>query len=182
MKIIPAMKKLSVFIIITSFSLSLYSQQGMQRQQRMEKIKAQKVAYITTAMQLTPEESEVFWPIYNEYDKKRESFERARIGKFQVQEKGISDMSDEEVEKLILDRFKREQEMTELNMVYYARFKEVLPVKKIFDLYKAEMEFRKVLLDRLQEYKGREGQGGQGKQGGQGSQGGQGGKQTDPHK
>ncbi len=152
------MKKIIIIIIITSISLSLYAQQGTPRRDRMEKIRVQKIAYITNALQLTPAEAEVIWPIYNEYDNQREGFERARIGRFHGQAPDISSMPDEEVNKLILERFKHDQELINLNLVYYEKFKEVLPVKKVFDLYKAEIEFRKVLLEKLQEFKNQEGQ------------------------
>ena len=146
------MKKTIIIIIITSISLSLFAQQGIHKSERMEKIRVQKIAYITNAIQLTPAEAEVFWPIYNEYDNQRQNFERARMGRYQGQPPDISSMTDEEVNKLILERFDRDQELINLNLKYYEEFKKVLPVMKIFKLYKAEMEFRKVLLEKIQEF------------------------------
>ena len=36
-----------------------------------EKFKAEKIAYITNALSLTPKEAEVFWPVYNEFEGKK---------------------------------------------------------------------------------------------------------------
>ena len=38
---------------------------------RMERIHAIKVAYLTDKLQLTSEQSEKFWPIYNRYEEER---------------------------------------------------------------------------------------------------------------
>ena len=49
-------------------------------EERMKEIKAQKTAYITTKLGLTPEEAQRFWPIYNEYDENREAIRREMRG------------------------------------------------------------------------------------------------------
>ncbi|HPQ59614.1 MAG TPA: hypothetical protein PK499_13120, partial [Flavobacteriales bacterium] len=44
--------------------------------ERLQEIKAQKSAYLTQKMGLTPEEAQQFWPLYNEYDGKLEALRR----------------------------------------------------------------------------------------------------------
>lgn len=39
-----------------------------------ERIKAEKIAYFTDALELTPEEAQVFWPIYNKLQDEREKY------------------------------------------------------------------------------------------------------------
>ncbi len=36
-----------------------------------DKFRADKVAFLTTRMDLTPAEAEKFWPVYNEFDSKQ---------------------------------------------------------------------------------------------------------------
>jgi hypothetical protein len=63
----------------------------------------------------------------------------------------IALMSDEEVDKFIRQHFDLEEQMTDLKEEYYMKFKEVLPVKKVFRLMEAERDFKRILLERLQE-------------------------------
>ena len=61
------MKKyiLILFVMIGSFS-GLKAQDGDET--RAEKIQALKIAFITQKLQLTADEAQKFWPVYNQYD------------------------------------------------------------------------------------------------------------------
>ena len=61
-----------------------------------ERIQAFRIAFFTEKLELTPEESQAFWPLYNEYQEK----ERA-IRESHRNDKSLELMSDEEAEKLI---------------------------------------------------------------------------------
>ena len=55
-------------IILSIALLSVLT--GVAQNKNRDKIKAFKTAYITNALELTVDEAEKFWPIYNAYDKK----------------------------------------------------------------------------------------------------------------
>ncbi len=44
--------------------------------ERLREIQAQKSAYITAQLQLTPEEAQRFWPVYNEFDEKQDALRK----------------------------------------------------------------------------------------------------------
>ena len=54
-----------IFLLVTS--LSFYKRIKKKR----EKVKALKVAYITEQLELTTDEAQKFWPIYNAFDEKQ---------------------------------------------------------------------------------------------------------------
>ena len=54
-----------IFLLVTSLSFS----QGFK--EKREKVKALKVAYITEQLELTTDEAQKFWPIYNAFDDKQ---------------------------------------------------------------------------------------------------------------
>ena len=131
---------------------------------RMEKIEAQRVAFITDRLDLTPSEAQAFWPVYNEYDAKRhelsKSFHKAPPG----EEKPIEEMTEKEASEVADDQLVEAQKLLDLRKEYHAKFKSVLPVKKVIMLYDSERDFQKQLIDRLRNGQGK-GQGqGQGKQ------------------
>lgn len=144
-KIIP----LTIMAAIIALALPVTSQEH--HGQKAERIKALKTAFITEKLALTPKEAEKFWPVYNDLEERERELHRSMSRSFANGKPDISGMSDEELEELIEGKFNKELALLELRLEYYEKFKEILPVSKIFRLYEAEMQFRKVLLQRLKE-------------------------------
>lgn len=120
-----------------------------------EKIKALKIAFITTRLNLTPAEAEQFFPLYNQYqDARMELFSHKR----QTQQgwKDLDGLSETEAGTLVSNHLKFEQQELDLDKKYIAEFKAVLPLKKVALLLKAEHDFKREV---LREWKNREGNG-----------------------
>jgi len=57
--------------IFITVCIALFLSTGLMAQERgKERIKAYKTAYITEQLDLSSAEAEVFWPVYNKYEKK----------------------------------------------------------------------------------------------------------------
>ncbi|MDZ4683113.1 MAG: hypothetical protein SH848_21855 [Saprospiraceae bacterium] len=111
-----------------------------------DKVQAARVAYITRWLNLTTQESERFWPLYNEYEGEMEKI-RTKYKPFKRPE----DMTDAEAERLIVSRFEMEQELLALKREYFQKFKTAIPTRKILQFTIAEKEFRKELLRKMRE-------------------------------
>ncbi len=108
-------------------------------------IEAQKSAYITTKLELTTAEAQVFWPVYNEYDAKKETIMKAnRENNKKI--KNIETLSDKETQAIIDEQLANEEKLLALKKEYTGKFTKVLSVKKVVKLEIAEREFRKELL------------------------------------
>ncbi|MCK5170615.1 MAG: hypothetical protein KAQ75_12115, partial [Bacteroidales bacterium] len=62
------MKIIKFFILLISvitFAFSLNAQES--KSDKQQEIKSQKIAFFTDKIGLTPEEAQIFWPIYNDY-------------------------------------------------------------------------------------------------------------------
>jgi len=122
-----------------------------------DKIKAYKTAHITQKLNLTSAEAEVFWPVYNKFDEKLMALrqkERGEISK-KIRNGGIDSLTDEEA-NILIDRM-LEMKTTELE---YRKelaegLRKVISPKKIIMLHKAEESFKKILLERLRERRGK---------------------------
>lgn len=119
--------------------------QPMQNRMK-ERVEAQRIGFITQRVNLTPEESQQFWPIYNEYTDKMRQIRSSNKG-----EKSFDDMSDADTEKMIMSQFDKESRVMDLRKEYYQKFKKVISIKKIAKLYKAEQDFKGEMLKQLQE-------------------------------
>lgn len=111
---------------------------------KRERVEAEKVAFITKRMELTPKQAQGFWPIHTEYEKAERSIRQ----KYRVRQ-SISSMTDLEAEESIEKRLRMEEEMLALKKNYFTRFKQVISPRQILMLQKANAEFKQYLLEEI---------------------------------
>jgi hypothetical protein len=121
---------------------------------RKEKIEALRVGFITKELNLTAEEAQKFWPVFNQYQDELEKLRKARRSEMMDARENFDTMSDADVSKAIDNEMSFQQQELDLRKRYVAEFKKVLPVKKVARLLRAEQQFK---LKLLQEYKDRQG-------------------------
>lgn len=116
-----------------------------------EKIEAQRIAFITKELDLTPDEAKVFWPVYNEYDKKRHELKKTYKNAGDLHKPEIEKLTEKEAIQILDNQIIEAQKLLDLRKEYHAKFKSVLPALKVLKLYDAEREFQKMLIDRLRQ-------------------------------
>jgi len=117
-----------------------------QPENREARLAAFRAEVFTRVLQLTPEEAQNFWPIYNELaDKREQAQQELRPGK------QLDQMSDAEVEDQIKRHFEMKQREIDLEREAYQKLRKALPIRKIAKLPMAEREFRESLVKKLQE-------------------------------
>jgi hypothetical protein len=138
--------------LIGIFAISILSIGGLCAQEaeldgsKRERLEALKVAYLTKELDLTPEEAQQFWPLYNEMNEKtRELRKKQRQNRVDTR-KNFSSMTDTELSSAIQLELELEQEQLDLKKEYNQRFQKAIPIKKVAKLYAAEKGFRKELL------------------------------------
>lgn len=129
------MKK-SIFIILLVFT----GITGIFAQHDDNKIESAKREYITKELDLTPQETDGFFPIYNEYNQKKREARRTL-------KKDLNGSNDMNLDKII----GAEQDILNLQKEYTEKFRRVISDKKIVQLFEVEKEFRKMLLKRLKD-------------------------------
>lgn len=117
---------------------------------RLKEIKAQKTAYLTTKMELTPEESQKFWPVYNQYDKELETARKERRDAHKAL-RGSSELTDAEAAAAIEKDLASQQKELDLRKRYSGEFSKVVGAKKTLMLARAERDFNRELLKRLRD-------------------------------
>jgi Spy/CpxP family protein refolding chaperone len=134
---------LIVFVAVTS------AQAQRRSEEEIKRIQDAKVAIITNRLNLTPEQSTGFWPIYNEYSHKRKDIHRAQ--RKLINDKKAEGTTDEQV----LDNLKEVQELRQkeldLEKEYQTRFLKVITASQVIELYKAERTFNDMLIQRLKQ-------------------------------
>ena len=114
-----------------------------------ERIKAYKTAYITQELDLSSDEAEKFWPVYNKYDSKMFELkvEKVRREKHRIKELGGPEyLSDSDAKKTLFDLLSLEQEAAVTKEKMFKELSKILPPVKLMKLYVAEINFNKRLL------------------------------------
>jgi len=111
-----------------------------------EKMKAKKIAYITDALELTPGESEKFWPVYHEFKKQHDIYYEHKHGHDK-----LDDITEEEAKDLLNKSILQDKKQIALKEEYNAKFLECIPAKKLVKLRGVERKFRKEVLHSLRD-------------------------------
>ena len=145
------MKKLKTLFIIMLCPLFIFSQNISD--EKRKKIESQKIAFITKALDLSSEEAQVFWPVYNDFSDEMKTIRKKRREVFSKARKNRSSLTEKEIGIIIDERLKMEQESLDLKVKYNKEFQKVISNKQISALYHAEEEFKKELLHRIKKGK-----------------------------
>jgi hypothetical protein len=149
--------KLITKLLAFFFLLSSASALAQPRQGAKEKIEALKIAYITTAIDLSAAEAQQFWPVYNEAEQKRKDLRRSRAAERKDATQNFQTMSDKEAELFIDREMEFKQKDLDIQKDLHLKLKKILSAKKIARLYKAEVDFQRKVLQDLDERPGKGG-------------------------
>lgn len=134
---------LGFFLLFTSLS---HAQKG-NREEHRDKIRTLKVGLFTEEMDLTPVQAEKFWPVYNEYFGKKRMIKRDIRSEMRASKQ--DDATDEArlaAQDEIIALKQKELDLTE---AYRDRFLKVISPKQYSQMYAAEEQFNKMLLEEL---------------------------------
>ena len=111
----------------------------------LNRVKLIKTAYITKKLELTPEQSAKFWPLYNQYQEEMFAIQKQiRQNNSPLQTNG----KDQILNELTLDDKKNS-----IKKHYATEFLKILPPEKVSLIYKSEKEFQDEILKQLRERK-----------------------------
>lgn len=133
--------------VLLILAFNLFSQ-GRQRQwqENYRQLESQRIAFITKELSLSPEEAQVFWPVYNEYNQKRNQLMiKHRLNR--ADEQNLQQLSEAELNELADSDVRNLEEMAALRREYHQKFKQILPSIKVIQLYIAERDFNRNLFN-----------------------------------
>jgi hypothetical protein len=151
-------KKYKLLALLLLFvSVATFGQDGSIKQkfkEKKEQIKALKVAFITTELDLTADEAAKFWPLFNAFEDKQQEIRKQKLKAFMDKsESSVDKLSEKEATTLLTQMESTEEELYQLKKKFIVSLKGILPAKKILKLKKAEEEFSKKLLQQYRDKK-----------------------------
>lgn len=138
--------KLLIIAILLSFSLNSFAQDNDKR----ERIKALKVAYLTERLELSQTEAQKFWPIYNAYEAQEQQLRKEKYS--QRKDMDIESLTEQEAKEMIEEMMSNENKKHHLREKFVRDLQSILSSKKVIKLKLAEDQFNKKMFE---EYKKR---------------------------
>lgn len=139
------MRKIGLLILAVLFTLSAANAQPDNPKHR-ERIKALKIAYITEHVNLSAEQAEKFWPVYNMFESEMHNLHRGFMEKYRNDNPNTDRRTAHEYIDANLDF---QEQALELKKKYKDEFLKVISAQQVADLYRAERGFKEMLLKEL---------------------------------
>jgi hypothetical protein len=152
------MKKLALVMFVLA-TLPVFAQpKGEGGKAKKEKIEQLKITYLTKHLELTTEESEKFWPVYNEMTTKLRDNNKERMKLSKELKENIDTMKDAEIKTKVDAILNTEQQEVNIKKEYSPKIAAVIGYKKSVKLVSLERQFRQELKKELEKRKGENGQ------------------------
>jgi hypothetical protein len=146
------MKKLFILIVALVSNFVIHGQEtelDRQDPKVREKILAARIALISEKLNLTPSQAEKFWPIYREFAEQRADLRK----QFRDAERNqdVNKTKADREQALIKLGLELKQKNVDLEKMYSERLLNVISAQQLLALPKAEKEFTRMLMQRLQD-------------------------------
>jgi len=116
----------------------------------LEKLNVYKIAFFTRRLNLTSQEAEKFWPVYNEYQKQKNLIQQEKVTLIRDFNQNESTLNDNQLTELGDKLIATIVQESSLAVTYHKKLKEVLPPAKVIRFYQVENQYKAQLLNELQ--------------------------------
>ncbi len=117
--------------------------------EKRKEIESMKVAYLTSQMDLSPEEAQVFWPVYNQFRDEMDAHRKEGRKKYDLFRVNQDELSDSDMIEHMEYKFDHEREAIAIEEKYFKQFVEILSPQKVLAMMKAEEGFKRELLRKV---------------------------------
>ena len=137
------MKKLMIILFLATL--------GMNAQDRkFEEIKAHKIAFITEKVNLTANQAQKFWPIYNKHEQQVMALRKTQLeGLKTLKDKNMDGLSDKKAKEVLVKYAEIRGELTKKMEQLISLLEGVITPQQTIKLLMAEEGFKKKLLKRF---------------------------------
>lgn len=134
-----------------------------------EKTRADKVAFLSTELELSEAEAQAFWPVYNEVEATRREAFKLSSEACKALKKAL-ESGEGDINALLDDYIRKRDEARDTDKAAIERYKKVLSAEKVAKYVLAEENFRHRQIGKVRDDNGKDGRFGNGPRPGQNRQ------------
>lgn len=156
------MKNIAIVLTILLYSGMAFGQKPnydkKDMEQRMEQLKAEKVAYFTSKMELNSETAQNFWPVYNAYEAEKMQGHKAfksLLDTYREHKESDETVSDEDYLKFADAMVNAKMNKAELLKKYHEKYKSILTPQQLVSFYRAEEQFGREMIKKYNSHRNR---------------------------
>lgn len=145
-------RTLLLTLIIGFLSINCHAECSCQKKDGdwKQRMMSEKIAFLTTEIGLTPEEGQVFWPVYNQISQEKDAAMHDTFKKYKKLEEAVEAGKPEKELKVLLDDYLQALDKSRnIEKGTTEKLAKVLSVEKIAKLYLAEEHFRRHQIHKL---------------------------------
>lgn len=148
---IPDMKNalITLLLLLPAVLWGQIEEPPMLSPEKRKEIEGMKVAYLTSQMDLSPEEAQVFWPVYNQFRDEMETHRSEGRKKYKTFKINQDDLTDEELIEHMEFKFDHERERIAIEEKYFKQFIKILSPQKVLAMMEGEEGFKRELLRKV---------------------------------
>jgi hypothetical protein len=143
--LVLTMKKHILTFTIFLFVIGISIAQRPGERYDPEKLQAARIAFITSRLDLKPEQAEKFWPVYNQFNDNREG-NLKEMSKLSDLRSG--EISESEAKKRIEQRFEIQRRMLAEEEKYMAEMSKIISYNQILKLHGIARDFTRTVYQR----------------------------------
>lgn len=133
------------FLFCFSMPVALFAQASGEEELTQEAIKANKKLIVGVNMDLSDQEKEGFWPVYEEYQEALRKINEKTVNLIKDYAAHYNSLSDEKAESLLNEYLKIQEERLQLQNASVGKFNKVLPPQKVVRYYQVENKIKAII-------------------------------------
>jgi len=147
------MKKLSLLLMMMAATVINAQKDGDRPglEKMRERIKAERIAFITEKVALTTDEAQKFWPIYNSFSTEIENIRKELRSLRMGRVRNLDKLSEKELDESFAKELALLDKQNSLLKDNHNNIRKVLPAAKVALLYDAEKKFKMELMRKMKE-------------------------------
>ena len=138
MKIIKRFLMITTWVIGATLGNAMAGEAGDAIELTRSVIQVERKAVVAKAMELTQQESQAFWPVYNEYWNNLNKINDRKVKLIMDYAKNYGNISDTMAKDMLKEFFDIQNATLKLKKKYVKKFENVLPPKKVFRYFQTE--------------------------------------------
>ncbi|MBC7439544.1 MAG: sensor of ECF-type sigma factor [Flavobacterium sp.] len=136
------------YILIILFLISAFSYS--QNTRNLERIKVLRIAYISNKLELSSEEAERFWPVFNAFDARQFNLRlKKKQLMFKLKPENSETFSESEMKNLLYETEDLDSEIQLNRKTFVKDLQGIISTKKILILKKLEEDFKNEMLKQI---------------------------------
>ena len=138
--------------LIVFYALIFFTQFTFGQAERpLEKLESMRIAFFTERLALSPTEAEKFWPVYRDFNNRKEKINEEKRSLFRYVIKNMDYLTEKEINEALDKHLTLQKEETNLSENFNKKFLEILPPNKVLKIYITENQFKAYILTQIRD-------------------------------